>query len=170
MTVWPSGLRRWLKAPFRKGVGSNPTAVTFPGAFVRTAVALSRHFHSTYTGACRLASDCKQKAQAHGLLGGFSLDYCYTQQNFQATSRVSIPHHTTSNTESKPWKADSSTEILPQCLRGELGTAQTLLDTERRAPEHANTRTCILGADAERDKGLRPHASIHTSIMKPRSR
>ena len=29
MTVWPSGLRRWLKAPFRKGVGSNPTAVMF---------------------------------------------------------------------------------------------------------------------------------------------
>ena len=28
MTVWPSSLRRWLKAPFRKGVGSNPTAVT----------------------------------------------------------------------------------------------------------------------------------------------
>ena len=26
-TVWPSGLRWWLKAPFRKGVGSNPTAV-----------------------------------------------------------------------------------------------------------------------------------------------
>ena len=28
MTVWPSGLRRWLQAPVRKGVGSNPTAVT----------------------------------------------------------------------------------------------------------------------------------------------
>ena len=27
MTVWLSGLRRWLKAPVRKGVGSNPTAV-----------------------------------------------------------------------------------------------------------------------------------------------
>ena len=27
LTVWPSGLRRWLKAPVRKGVGSNPTAV-----------------------------------------------------------------------------------------------------------------------------------------------
>ena len=26
-TVWPSGLRRWLKAPVRKGVGSNPTAL-----------------------------------------------------------------------------------------------------------------------------------------------
>ena len=26
--VWPSGLRRWRKAPFRKGVGSNPTAVS----------------------------------------------------------------------------------------------------------------------------------------------
>ena len=30
MTVWPSGLRRWLQAPVRKGVGSNPTAVTMP--------------------------------------------------------------------------------------------------------------------------------------------
>ena len=29
-TVWPSGLRRWLQAPVRKGVGSNPTAVTMP--------------------------------------------------------------------------------------------------------------------------------------------
>ena len=28
-TVWPSGLRRWLQVPVRKGVGSNPTAVTF---------------------------------------------------------------------------------------------------------------------------------------------
>ena len=27
MTVWPSGLRRCLQAPVRKGVGSNPTAV-----------------------------------------------------------------------------------------------------------------------------------------------
>ena len=27
-TVWPSGLRRWLQAPVRKGVGSYPTAVT----------------------------------------------------------------------------------------------------------------------------------------------
>ena len=26
-TVWPSGLRCWLQAPVRKGVGSNPTAV-----------------------------------------------------------------------------------------------------------------------------------------------
>ena len=29
-TVWPSGLRRWLKAPLRKGVGSNPAAVILP--------------------------------------------------------------------------------------------------------------------------------------------
>ena len=27
-TVWPSGLRRWVQAPVRKGVGSNPTAVS----------------------------------------------------------------------------------------------------------------------------------------------
>ncbi len=31
-TVWPSGLRRWLQAPVRKGVGSNPTAVTASAA------------------------------------------------------------------------------------------------------------------------------------------
>jgi hypothetical protein len=33
LTVWPSGLRRWLQAPARKGVGSNPTAVIFAFRF-----------------------------------------------------------------------------------------------------------------------------------------
>ena len=28
MTLWPSGLRRWIQVPVRKGVGSNPTEVT----------------------------------------------------------------------------------------------------------------------------------------------
>ena len=37
MTVWPSGLRRWLQAPVRKGVGSNPTAVS---ACQRSCVAM----------------------------------------------------------------------------------------------------------------------------------
>ena len=37
-TVWPSGLRRWLKAPFRKGVGSNPTAANFKDMFAAVAV------------------------------------------------------------------------------------------------------------------------------------
>ncbi len=35
-TVWPSGLRRWLQAPVRKGVGSNHTAVTSVSGFERT--------------------------------------------------------------------------------------------------------------------------------------
>ena len=35
-TVWPSGLRRWLKAPFRKSVGSNPTAVNVLAGGVTT--------------------------------------------------------------------------------------------------------------------------------------
>ena len=30
-TLWPSGLRRWLKAPVRKAVGSNPTGVISKG-------------------------------------------------------------------------------------------------------------------------------------------
>ena len=34
-TVWPSGLRRWLQAPVRKGVGSNPTAVIISFAYVQ---------------------------------------------------------------------------------------------------------------------------------------
>ena len=28
-TEWPSGLRRWIKAPVRKGAGSNPVSVIF---------------------------------------------------------------------------------------------------------------------------------------------
>ena len=36
-TVWPSSLRRWLQAPVRKGVGSNPTAVTFVAVFASFA-------------------------------------------------------------------------------------------------------------------------------------
>ena len=36
-TLWPSGLRRWLKVPFRKGVGSNPTGVIFAQTHPRCA-------------------------------------------------------------------------------------------------------------------------------------
>ena len=39
-TVWPSGLRRWLKAPVRKGVGSNPTAVIFADVLKKPPSAL----------------------------------------------------------------------------------------------------------------------------------
>ena len=38
-TLWPSGLRRWLKAPFRKGVGSHLAGVTLGvGAFLLFAL------------------------------------------------------------------------------------------------------------------------------------
>ena len=33
MTIWSRGPRRWLQAPVRKGVGSNPTAVTWYSIF-----------------------------------------------------------------------------------------------------------------------------------------
>ena len=42
VTVWPSGLRRWLQAPVRKGVGSNPTAVTFSKKIYRIIAKLAR--------------------------------------------------------------------------------------------------------------------------------
>ena len=54
-TVWPSGLRRWLKAPFRKGVGSNPTAVILLGGLASTAplaFALRSHRLETATAKC----------------------------------------------------------------------------------------------------------------------
>lgn len=47
MTVWPSGLRRWLQAPVRKGVGSNPTAVTLVAvAMVRAILQWMREYHA----------------------------------------------------------------------------------------------------------------------------
>ena len=36
--MWPSGLRRCVKAAVRKGVGSNPTAVTFCKRFTESHV------------------------------------------------------------------------------------------------------------------------------------
>ena len=33
MTVWPSGLRRWLEAPVRRSVGANHTSVSFDSLY-----------------------------------------------------------------------------------------------------------------------------------------
>ena len=54
-TVWPSGLRRWRKAPFRKGVGSNPTAVICH---------LKRRVQSLAWGEARVSSFLRDSASA----------------------------------------------------------------------------------------------------------
>ena len=36
MTIWPSGLRRQLQVLVRKGVGSNPTVVTYQSVILPT--------------------------------------------------------------------------------------------------------------------------------------
>ncbi len=36
MTIWPSGLRRQLQVLVRKGVGSNPTVVTYQSVMLPT--------------------------------------------------------------------------------------------------------------------------------------
>ena len=41
--AWPSGLRRGIQAPIRKGEGSNPSGVKFHSFFV---VVLAAHHHS----------------------------------------------------------------------------------------------------------------------------
>ena len=61
MTVWPSGLRRWLKAPFRKGVGSNPTAVILlklasaDGKFVLTMAKVDRKKLAVFQSGLKLS-------------------------------------------------------------------------------------------------------------------
>ena len=40
-TVWPSGLRRWLKAPVRKGVGFEPHSCHHPVQNLRGSHAVS---------------------------------------------------------------------------------------------------------------------------------
>ena len=47
--AWPSGLRRWFKAPVRKGVGSNPTAAKVLFYFIRAVTlekAMVSHTHN----------------------------------------------------------------------------------------------------------------------------
>ena len=108
-----------LTKPFHLHTGACSVAASYKPPMLVTRVRLPACAFSNIAllkCACCVACMRKAKSQANRLLGGFSLDYCYTQQNFQATSRVSIPHHTTSNTESKPWRADSSIEILPAHL------------------------------------------------------
>ena len=48
-TVWPSGLRRWLQAPVRKGVGSNPKAVIIDLRLLRTSAMPHPLWVLTYT-------------------------------------------------------------------------------------------------------------------------
>jgi hypothetical protein len=72
-TLWPSGLRRRLKAPFRKGVGSNPTGVivfglvlrhdvlhTWPGPYMQRAPAT--------LGPCRCFTNCCLAENTPGIL------------------------------------------------------------------------------------------------------
>ena len=61
MTVWPSGLRRWLQAPVRKGVGSNPTAVIDLGITATACAAIEPRIKRNYfpdRGAKRMHDTC----------------------------------------------------------------------------------------------------------------
>ena len=44
-TLWLSGLRRWLQAPVRKGVCSNPTGVNFVSAWIIAMCCMFNTFH-----------------------------------------------------------------------------------------------------------------------------
>ena len=79
-TVWPSGLRRWLQAPVRKGVGSNPTAVTLRCACSVIAGAELVRGPAKQRGCCRdsLAEWSKALAQGASPQGrGFEPHSCH---------------------------------------------------------------------------------------------
>ena len=54
--AWPSGLRRWLQAPVRKGVGSNPTAVIFCRRLALHAALLLLHINRRREGAKKMTA------------------------------------------------------------------------------------------------------------------
>ena len=79
-TVWPSGLRRWLKAPVRKGVGSNPTAVTSSQLESRKHRRSSADDQSTIARRDSLAEWSKALASGASPKGrGFEPHSCHAQ-------------------------------------------------------------------------------------------
>ena len=64
-TVWPSGLRRWLKAPFRKGVGSNPTAVTLAAPFAPQSIPQQARLRAIFSVSPRGARRKQQLPSKH---------------------------------------------------------------------------------------------------------
>ena len=81
-TVWPSGLRRWLKAPFRKGVGSTPTAVT---------LRLGACTHTEGLRACAQAAD-RVGPRVHNRHGGCGVPSHTTVIDPTATASCPVPH------------------------------------------------------------------------------
>ena len=85
-TVWPSGLRRWLKAPVRKGVGSNPTGVILKKCHLWASAFRNRVFqrpqHRSMTGvvskafvrSTAAADACfhRVRYEKHDLIGGMA--------------------------------------------------------------------------------------------------
>ena len=78
-TVWPSGLRRWLQAPVRKGVGSNPTAVILDwysfGDFRLTSQLAGSRLPRLYSNARKPCSPriCVDLMVPQATLGGVSI-------------------------------------------------------------------------------------------------
>ena len=95
-TVWPSGLRRWLKAPVRKGVGSNPTAV------------ICTMKRSSWSW-CRNSSN-------YGSLGGI-MKYFYQGQTMPKNSNVICYVHNLRNHALPPWPNGQGVGLLIRRLR-----------------------------------------------------
>ena len=65
-TVWPSGLRRWLKVPVRKGVGSNATAVSLLPAADQWTVLAARAPATRHARASEIAPIARRTARGPG--------------------------------------------------------------------------------------------------------
>jgi hypothetical protein len=89
-TLWPSGLRRWLKAPVRKGVGSNPT-----GVMIYIVLALWRSLRRNITWCCRAFS---AKARCPIVCSNYvpwafscALNICVPPETFQMKAALGLP-------------------------------------------------------------------------------
>ena len=104
-TLWPSGLRRWLKAPFRKGVGSNPTGVILKKCILWVSALRNRVFqrsqHRSMTGvvakafvrSTAAADVCFHRAwyEKHDLIGGMAQRQRVWLQIRRLGVRISLP-------------------------------------------------------------------------------
>ena len=102
-TVWPSGLRRWLQAPVRKGVGSNPTAVISTEREVVWQAELVDHLHEVpHRLACALDM-CMSGPRK----------LCYLQHRYREASRGRLKqlHRVARRSET----TDNHETIMPKC-------------------------------------------------------
>ena len=134
-TVWPSGLRRWLKAPVRKGVGSNPAAVIF---HVATAPQVMRA--GTATRSLSSPRGCGYKTLAPGAGKRYNAVVGIPHDGSDVAPRAQQRPHDDRRQRSRPARKYSSRVArcaLTGCARVRVRTALTAVNHPADGGRHA---------------------------------